>query len=139
MTSTQVRHLRESFARVEEQAEIAALVFYRHVFTLAPELRPMFSTRMEIQGRKLMESLRYTVATIERPHELVPMLEALGRRHVAYGAREEHYEVIVQAMVRMFEEVLGKKWNPEVAEVWRIALEFVSETMKRGARQAVPA
>jgi hemoglobin-like flavoprotein len=136
MTADQVQSLRESFARIEQQADIAALVFYREVFTLAPELRPMFSTSIELQGRKLMDSLRHTVATLEKPDELVPVLEALGRRHLSYGTKEEHYPVITRAMMRMFVEVLGKQFTTETAAAWDEALKFVVATMQRGARDS---
>jgi hypothetical protein len=32
-----------------------------------------------------MEALAFTVATLENPSKLVPVLEAMGRRHVTYG------------------------------------------------------
>ncbi len=133
MTSEQVQLLRDSFARVEPQADIAALVFYRHLFTLAPELRALFNTSIELQGRKLMESLRYTIATLEKPAELVPVLEGMGRRHVTYGTKNEHYELVQQAMLLMLSEVLGRNYTAETATAWGEALEFVSAAMQRGA------
>jgi hemoglobin-like flavoprotein len=135
MTPQQVQLLRDSFARVEQQADIGALVFYRNLFTLAPELRAMFNTSIEIQGRKLMESLRYTIAALELPEELVPVLEGLGRRHVAYGTKNEHYDLVTQALLQMLAEVLGKDFTPATAAAWREALDFVCATMQRGARE----
>src|SRR4051812_1954312 len=137
MTADNVQRLRESFARIEQQADIAALVFYREVFTLAPELRPMFSTSIELQGRKLMDSLRHTVATLEKPAELVPVLEGLGRRHLTYGTKEEHYPIVAKAMMRMLAEILGEYFTTETAAAWDQALKFVVATMQRGARESV--
>lgn len=134
MTPRHIQLLRESFARIEPQADIAALAFYRRLFTLAPELRPMFTTSIELQGRKLMESLRYTVATLENPAALVPMLEGMGRRHLAYGTKDEHYAVVTRALLEMLAEVLDKQFTPETAAAWQEALEFVCATMQRGAR-----
>lgn len=138
MTKEQVQLLRESFSRMEEQADIAALVFYRNVFSLAPELRPMFNTSIEVQGRKLMESLRYTVASLEQPEALAPMLESLGRRHLSYGAKNEHYDIIARAMRQMLSEVLGKQFTPATAAAWEEALHFVATAMQRGAAAALP-
>jgi len=136
MTPEQVQLLRDSFARVAPQADIAALVFYRHLFTLAPELRALFNTSIELQGRKLMESLRYTIATLEKPDELVPVLEGMGRRHVTYGTKAEHYALVQQAMLQMLSEVLGHSYTAAAATAWGEALEFVSAAMQRGARDA---
>src|SRR5690348_3746024 len=84
--------LRSSFARIDAQSEIAGLMFYQKLFTLEPSLQPLFHTSIDLQTRKLMNSLHYIVATIENPTLLTPALEAMGRRHVAYGVRKPHYE-----------------------------------------------
>src|SRR5215831_4471581 len=72
LTAKQIRLLRQSFALVEPKAGIAGLVFYRQLFTLDPSLRKLFQTSIDLQGRKLMESLGYTVATFENSEMLVP-------------------------------------------------------------------
>lgn len=118
---------------MEAQAEIAALVFYRQLFTLDPSLRRLFHTSIELQGRKLMESLRYTMATLENPVALVPVLESMGRRHVTYGTRDEHYDTVLRAMMVMLEQTLGSAFTAETRDAWSKALDFVAETMKRGA------
>jgi hemoglobin-like flavoprotein len=134
MTPEQIQLLRDSFARLEAQADIAALVFYRHLFNRAPELRSLFNSSIEVQGRKLMESLRYTIATLEKPDELVPVLESLGRRHITYGTKDEHYALVIQVLMQMLAEVLGKHFSAATAAVWQEALSFVCATMQRGAR-----
>lgn len=139
MNPEQIKLLRDSFARVEEQADIAALVFYRNLFQLAPELRPLFNTSIEVQARKLMESLRHTVASLEQPEILVPILEGLGRRHLSYGTKPEHYDLVARALMQMLAEVLNRRFTPEVAAAWQEALTFVATAMQRGAASAVPA
>jgi hemoglobin-like flavoprotein len=134
LTAKQIHLLRESFARIEPQAGIASLIFYRHLFTLDPKLRPLFHTSIELQGRKLMEALSYTVSSLEDPEALVPVLESLGRRHVTYGTRDEHYATVHRALMQALEETLGKSFTAETRKAWNVALEFVAETMKRGAR-----
>lgn len=138
MTEPQVQLLRASFGRIEEQADIAALVFYRQLFAAAPELRAMFTTSIEVQGRKLMESLRYTIATLEHPEQLVPVLEGLGRRHLSYGTKPEHYPIVVRAMMQMLAQVLDRRFTPDLAAAWEEALNFVSQAMQRGAATATP-
>ena len=118
---------------VEPHAHVAALVFYRNLFALDPSLRPLFHTSIELQGRKLMEALAYTVASLENPEALLPTLEAMGRRHVAYGAREEHYATVIQAMMLTLEETLAVAFTREIRAIWQQALELVADAMKRGA------
>ena len=111
------------------------MIFYRNLFTLDPSLRSLFHTSIELQGRKFMDSLEYTVASLENPQALIPELEAMGRRHVAYGTEPGHYATIVKALLQTLSEFLEKEFTPAVETAWRLALEFVSETMQRGAAQ----
>lgn len=134
MTADKIELLRRSFRQIEPKAAIAALDFYRNLFTLDPSLRPLFHTSIELQGRKLMEALGYTIASLEDATALMPALTALGRRHVAYGVREEHYPTVIQALLLTLEQNLGTTFTPEMRLAWTEALSFVSETMKCGAR-----
>jgi hemoglobin-like flavoprotein len=129
--------LRRTFAKIEAQAGIAGLVFYQRLFTLDPSLRPLFQTSIELQTRKLMDSLRYAVAMLENPEVLVPVLEAMGRRHLAYGVRDQDYEILIQALLESFEQILGSQHAQETHEAWREALYFVAEAMKQGAARAI--
>jgi len=133
VTGRQIQLLRESFALLEPKASAAGLTFYRNLFALDPSLRAMFQTSIELQSRKLMEALGYTIATLENPAVLAPLLEAMGRRHVSYGTREEHYDTVVTALLQTLEESLGVAFTPEVRAAWAEALTFVADTMKRGA------
>ena len=133
ISSKQLRLLRESFAQIAPQAHIAALEFYRNLFNLDPSLRGMFHTNIELQGRKLMEALGFTVATLENPKALLPELEAMGRRHLTYGVQDKHYDTVLAAMMLTLRETLGKSFTPEMREAWEKALGLVAETMKRGA------
>jgi methyl-accepting chemotaxis protein len=135
LSSAQVVLLRRSFNRIAPQSGIAAMIFYRNLFTLDPSLRSLFHTTIELQGRKFMDSLEYTVASLENPRALIPALEAMGRRHVTYGTKPEHYETVIQAMLQTLGETLGKNFTPPVAKAWRRALGFVCAAMQRGARE----
>jgi hemoglobin-like flavoprotein len=133
LTDRKVRLLRESFALIEPHAGIAGLVFYRNLFNLDPSLRPLFKASIELQAHKLMEALSYTIATLENPRALVPVLEAMGRRHVTYGTRDEHYDTVIQALLLTLAETLTIGFSAEVRTAWNEALTFVADTMKRGA------
>ena len=133
VTDQQIRLLRESFALLEPKAIAAGLTFYRNLFALDPSLRAMFQTSIELQSRKLMEALSYTIATLENPAALVPALEAMGRRHVSYGTRDEHYDTVLTALLQTLGESLGSAFTPEIRSAWTEALTFVANTMKHGA------
>lgn len=135
LNDQQIRLLRRNFAVVEQQADIAALVFYRHLFTIDPALRDHFHTSMELQGRKLMEALQLVMATLENPDAVVPTLEAMGRRHVTYGTQAAHYVAMQQAILQTFREALGAEFTPAAEAAWQVALEFIIGAMLRGAQE----
>jgi hemoglobin-like flavoprotein len=138
MTADQIHLLRKSFARVEPQANVAALVFYRRLFEINPALRPLFKTDIEIQGRKLMDMLGMALSLTEKPGALEKELLNAGARHVRYGTLDEHYPTVGQAMLDMLAEVLGEEFTPATRQAWTEFYVYASDTMKRGAAK-VPA
>ena len=130
--------LRSSFKRITEQSQITGLIFYQKLFASEPSLKRLFHTSIELQTRKLMESLGHTVAGLEKPKKLVPVLEAMGRRHVTYGVRNDDYDLLIKALLETFKEVLGKAFTPALHQAWDEALCFVATTMKQGAAKASP-
>lgn len=136
MTADQIHLLRKSFAKVEEQAPVAALVFYRRLFEIDPSLRPMFKTDIEEQSRKLMEMLGMALNMAGRGTALETELMDSGARHAAYGTREEHYQTVGGAMLYMLDEVLGNDFTPAIRQAWIDFYLYMAETMKRGAARA---
>jgi|ERR1043166_5572288 hemoglobin-like flavoprotein len=136
MHPARARLIRETFAKIEPRAAIAALVFYQRLFTLDPSLRALFQHDIEQQGVKLMQALQFAVATLERPRELQPVLESLGRRHVYYGVKECHYETVGAALIDTFAHLLGPSFTPEVREAWTAVYAFMSDTMKNAAAKS---
>lgn len=134
----QVHLLRKSFDKVERQGEVAALLFYRRLFELDPGLRALFRAPIEEQGAKLIEMLAFSLSIIDRPAILEAELLASGIRHVHYGARDEHYDLVKQALMDTLAGVLGKELNLETRRAWEALLDYVCETMKRGASQVEP-
>ncbi len=136
MNSHEIHLIRKTFAEVERPTHVAALIFYRRLFTMAPALRPMFKTGVEEQSRKLMEMLSFAVSRLDAPEVLLPELEALGARHVGYGVQEFHYEIVGGALLGMLQETLGEKFTPEVAAAWTKLYALIADTMKIGAAKA---
>ena len=47
---------------------------------------------------------------------IAPKLRDMGARHVAYGARPEHYPIVGAVLIASMEEVAGSQWRPEYAQ-----------------------
>jgi hemoglobin-like flavoprotein len=133
----QKHRLRKTFALVERQSHVAALVFYQRLFELDPMLRPLFKTDIEVQAAKLMDMLASALSLLEKSDELVEVLEELGARHVAYGVKNEHYATVGVALLSMLSTVLGREFDPQTRQAWTALYQFIAETMLRGAARVV--
>jgi hemoglobin-like flavoprotein len=67
---------------------------------------------------------------------LVPKLRELGARHVAYGARPEHYPVVGTTLIASMKAIAGDQWRPEFGRAWAAAFDVVAGVMLEGAAEA---
>jgi hemoglobin-like flavoprotein len=73
--------------------------------------------------------LQWIVGHLDRRAELKTHLRELGERHARYGARPEHYPIVVEVMLATMAQVAGGAWNEDLAGDWRTALERVAAVM----------
>lgn len=136
LTTEQTLRLRKSFALVERQSNVAALVFYQRLFELNPALRQLFKNNIEDQARKLIDMLGAALSLLEKPAELDATLEALGARHLAYGVKTDHYDTVGEALITMLESTQKASFTPEVRADWNELYDLIRSTMQRGAERA---
>ena len=129
MTPDQVRLVQESFAKLVPIADQAASMFYERLFEIAPQVRAMFPPDMAEQQRKLMATLTIVVSGLSNLESILPAASSLATRHVAYGARPEHYPVVGAALLWTLEQGLGKDWTADVADAWTAAYTTLSTFM----------
>lgn len=132
MTPDQITLVQQSFKKVP--AEWAAEVFYARLFEMAPSLRPMFSSDIKGQGRKLMAMLAIAVRGLDDLEGLLPAVRELGRRHGTYGATAEHYWVVGQALVQTLGHCLGESFTSEAEEAWIEAYGVLAAAMLDAAQ-----
>ena len=133
MTPQQVTLVQDSFAKVRPIADTAADLFYGRLFEIAPEVRSMFPADMKEQKKKLMAMLGLAVANLDKPDIVVPALQKLGRQHVAFGTRAEHYAPVGAALLWTLEQGLGPAFTLDVREAWTETYGLVSRVMTEAA------
>jgi hemoglobin-like flavoprotein len=129
MTPDQVKLVQDSFAKVVPISEAAAVLFYDRLFEIAPQVKAMFPADMTEQRRKLMIMLAAVVNGLGNLQSILPAASALATRHVAYGAKAEHYPVVGAALLWTLEKGLGDGWTPELADAWGAAYGTLSGYM----------
>lgn len=133
-----IRHLRESVALLPAEDRTPVDEFYRRLFELAPEVRPMFKREMGLQAKKFADMLAWMIAHLEQPDDLCKELRALGARHRDYGVAIDQYAPVGSALIWMFQHTLGDRFTSEMEEAWLEAYAFISSEMERGSREAAP-
>ncbi|MFT7465063.1 MAG: hemoglobin-like flavoprotein [Pseudohongiellaceae bacterium] len=122
--------LRSTFATVAPQADDLARAFYGRMLSTFPQVRPLFAqTDFDQQRVKLIQSLAAVVALVDKPGELSPVLEKLGKSHVGYAVTPTMYPYVTYSLLTVLAEFLGDDWTEEAATTWEGALLFVSQAM----------
>jgi hemoglobin-like flavoprotein len=126
--------LETSFDLVAPRGEELVATFYDRLFAAAPAVVPLFAdTDMSKQRTKLLVTLVLLRKSLADLEALVPTLRELGRKHVSYGARPEHYPVVAAVLICAMADVAGDAWRPEYERAWTDALSVVAEAMISGA------
>ena len=139
MTPHQTRFVRDTFACIAPTADEAARIFYGKLFDRDPRLQALFPSGMSRQRMALMRTIGVAVDHLDRLDTLVPMVEDLGRRHVAYGVEPHHYLIVGGALLDTLREGLGAAFTPEVETAWQTAYGLLTAVMLAGAKAAAPA
>ena len=129
MTPDQVRLVQQSFSKVAPIADQAAIMFYDRLFEVAPGVKPLFPADLTEQRKKLMAMLAAVVNGLTNIESILPAASALATRHVAYGAKAEHYPVVGGALLWTLQKGLGEAWTPEIAAAWTAAYGTLSSYM----------
>jgi hemoglobin-like flavoprotein len=133
MTPKQIGLVQGTWQSVFPIQDEAARLFYGRLFELDPTLKPLFKSDMAEQRRKLMQMIGAAVNALDRLDTIVPAVRELGKRHVKYGVRDEHYSTVGAALLWTLEQGLGQAFSPEVKSAWTVAYTVLADTMKAAA------
>lgn len=136
MTPDQISMVQTSFKKVVPIADTAADLFYDRLFVIAPDVRSMFPDDIKDQKKKLIAMLATAVTNLHQVETILPAVENLGKRHVAYGVTAKHYEPVGAALLWTLEQGLGPDFTPPVKAAWTEAYMTLSGAMKGAAASA---
>jgi len=136
MTPEQVQLIKNSWAQVVPISDKAAELFYGKLFELDPSVRPLFKGDMTEQGQKLMKMINTAVNGLDRLEAIVPAVQQLGVRHIAYGVKDDHYDTVGAALLWTLDAGLGDAFTDDVKDAWATVYGLLADTMKAAAAQA---
>jgi hemoglobin-like flavoprotein len=129
--------IQESFTQLAPRTEHVAELFYERLFELDPDLRPLFSTDLRQQGRKLIQTLAVVVLGLDHFERMIPVLQDLGRRHVDYGVLPHHYALVETALLWTLEQTLGEEFTAEARGAWTTVYDLLASTMQSALPEPV--
>ena len=91
---------------------------------------------MTEQGRKLMTMINSAVNSLGNLATIVPAVQDLGKRHIAYGVKDKDYDSVGEALIWTLGEGLGKEFTDEVKSAWLETYTILATTMKEAAKEA---
>ena len=134
MTPEQAQIIKLTFAQVMRERDTVGRMFYDRLFSIAPEVKPLFRGDIAEQSRKLMDTLALAVGMLRDMPTLVITLEGLARRHVGYGVRDEYYDKVGEALLWTLEKGLGDAFTAQVREAWTALYVAVAKIMREAAK-----
>jgi hemoglobin-like flavoprotein len=137
MTPEKIHLVQSTFEQVLPVADAVMALFYSRLFELDPRLRPLFHGDMQEQGHKFIAMLHLAVANLGRLDTVVPMLQALGRRHAAYAVTDFDYETMSAALLWTLERSLGPALTHDAHRAWAEFYATLAATMKAAAQPPV--
>ncbi len=135
ITPEQKALVQSTWKSVVPIADTAADIFYNKLFELDPNLKPLFKGDLAEQKKKLMQTLGVAVSSLDHLDDLIPILQDLGKRHVAYGVEDKHYGTVGEALLYTLETGLAGAYTPEVAKAWEAVYTVVSSVMIEAASE----
>jgi len=127
------------------------VLFFKRIFEIAPQALALFSFKDEPADKlyespilkahaiKVMKTVGVAVSMLDDLENLLPVLEGLGKKHVAYGVIPAHYGIVGQALLDTLALGLGDAFTPELKDAWSEIYGVVSSTMIKGSnKEAAP-
>ncbi|MEL7345216.1 MAG: globin family protein [Pseudomonadota bacterium] len=118
MTDSSHQRIRQTWAKVANLSDDFARIFYANLFRIDTSTRPLFVGDLDLQGRKLVQTLGFIVDNLDAPDALLPAAKDLAIRHVAYGVTQDQYASVGAALIKTLGQFLGEEFSPRDADAW---------------------
>ena len=138
LTEEQKALVRQSFSSLAEVADLVADLFYSRLFEMEPSARALFKPELHDQRQKLMDMIGMALTALDTPDALIPVVQALGRRHATYGVTREQYNIVGAALLWTLEQGLAESFTPELLDAWAEVYNFLAQTAIEAAYGDAP-
>ena len=131
--SDRIERVRSTWAHAAADAGRTGMVFYSNLFRVDPTTKPLFVGDLELQSRKLVQTLTFIVDHLEDADTLMPAAIDLAHAHIKYGVTAEQYGSVGTALIETFRQLLGPSFAAEDQQAWIMTYEGLSSEMVKAA------
>ena len=89
------------------------------LFSFKNEPKIYQSDNFKAHALKVMQGIGMAVAGLEDLEKLIPVLKRLGKSHLGYGAKAEHYPLVGEALIITLKAGMKKAWNDDLENAWK--------------------
>ena len=105
---------------------------WRFAVNLQTEDEMRNSPQLKSHGNNVFEAINAAMNSLDKPESLNKLLYELGSRHHTYGARIEHFPIIIEALLETMSETLGSSFTLEHLSAWEKIADYVVHQMSKG-------
>lgn len=137
MTPQQISLIAETWTLLAPSAGQFTALFYQRLEKLDPGLRKLFPADPE-QSKWLASLLDTVVATLDLMDNLMPALQAMGRRNGEQGVTARDYRLAEEALLWTLDQALGQRFTAAERDAWSTAFDTLTAVMLQAAATAAP-
>ena len=132
MTPEAIGQIKSSYIVVAARPRQLASRFYDELFTVAPNLRPLFPGDLTSLQGHFEAALALVVRNLDEMSALRESLRELGAQHIHWGARPEDYVTAREALIAAIRS-LSPARSLVLEGHWRTAITAIVVPMLEGA------
>ncbi|HTH58073.1 MAG TPA: ATP-binding protein [Cyclobacteriaceae bacterium] len=129
LTQQQIRLVENSWDYILLNANDAGITFYKRLFSIAPELRPLLKDDFDSQAQNFISLITFAVHKMNSFHDIISDVQALVVGHKSDSLKPEHFAALSDALLWAISKGMGDQWNEEIKQAWSVACQTFSNIM----------
>jgi len=134
LSNHQIGLVKESWSKLAKKSAKVSESFYQRLFELDEGMISVFEdTDMEAQGKKFADTITFIVKGLDQFELLGPAIGELGKRHINYGVKNDHYSVVKIALLDTLESESSSGFSEDTSCAWEATYNALADIMRKGS------
>lgn len=115
---------------IKESGLTITQTFYKNMFSMNPEVKPMFNMEKQASGmqpKALAMTVLAAAENVDNLGKIMPAVEKIAKVHCDCNVQPEHYPIVGKHLLIAFKEVLGDAATDEIIDAWAKAYDVIAK------------